>query len=81
MELNANPHRLDVDWRRLPGLREAGIRIAVNPDAHSVDGLEDVAWGILAARKGLARSGDLWNTLGASEVVEGLADAKRRKRR
>jgi DNA polymerase (family 10) len=76
MELNANPHRQDVDWTELPGLRSAGVPIAINPDAHSVAGLEDLLYGVRAARKGLARRQDVLNTLSASEMEAYLASRK-----
>ena len=52
VEINANPHRLDVDWRwhRL-GL-ELGCLFSINPDAHSISELDLVRWGVLQARKG-----------------------------
>jgi len=78
VELNANPHRLDVDWTRLPSLRRRGVPVAVNPDAHSVAGLADVRYGIWAARKGLARRGDLLNTLEREGAGEWLRSKKAR---
>ena len=79
VELNANPHRLDVDWTRLPSLRRRGVRVAVNPDAHSVAGLADVRYGIWAARKGLARRGDILNTLDREAVGAWLRSKKARR--
>ncbi|MFN0016159.1 MAG: PHP domain-containing protein [Saprospiraceae bacterium] len=52
IELNANPYRLDLDWTRIPEARRLGIRISINPDAHSRDGIQDIRFGVLAARKG-----------------------------
>jgi DNA polymerase (family 10) len=52
IELNANPYRLDVDWTWIPYALEKGVKIAINPDAHSMQGLEDTHFGVLAARKG-----------------------------
>ena len=52
IELNANPYRLDLDWRWIRAATERGILISINPDAHSKDGLKDSYWGIEAARKG-----------------------------
>jgi len=51
VELNASPYRLDLDWRQGHAARAAGIFTSINPDAHDVAGLEDVSWGLLAARK------------------------------
>jgi len=52
IELNANPYRLDIDWTWIPYAREKGVLISVNPDAHSVAGIQDVRFGVLSARKG-----------------------------
>ena len=52
IEINANPYRLDLDWRWIPYAIEKGVLIAINPDAHSLEGIRDVRWGVLSARKG-----------------------------
>ncbi len=52
IELNANPYRLDMDWRYVREATAEGVLISINPDAHSIDGLDDVRWGVAAARKG-----------------------------
>ena len=52
VELNANPWRLDVDWRFVRAATDRGIPISINPDAHAVDGLDDVRWGVASAQKG-----------------------------
>ena len=62
IELNANPHRLDLDWRDLAKARELGIPISINPDAHSPGGLAHTQFGILAARKGGLEASDIFNT-------------------
>lgn len=62
IELNANPHRLDIDWRHLARARDLGIAIAINPDAHSPAGLGDVRWGVEMARKGGLTAADVLNT-------------------
>src|SRR5690606_23067323 len=46
IEINANPWRLDMDWRLWRRAAELGVRTAINPDAHSVDGLDDVRYGV-----------------------------------
>ena len=51
IELNANPHRLDMDWRHLRAATEQGVLVAINPDAHSTEELQHVRWGVAAARK------------------------------
>ena len=51
IEINANPHRLDMDWRWGKTAAEMGIRTAINPDAHHLDGLQDYKIGVGIARK------------------------------
>lgn len=52
IEINANPYRLDLDWSWIPYALERGVLIAVNPDAHSQEGIHDIHYGVLSARKG-----------------------------
>ncbi len=52
IELNANPYRLDIDWTLIPEAMRQGIPISINPDAHSKDGVHDVRYGVMVARKG-----------------------------
>lgn len=53
IELNANPRRLDIDWRFIPLAIEAGVMLSINPDAHSIDGIDDIYYGVKAAQKGM----------------------------
>ncbi len=69
LELNANPHRLDIDWRYLRRVKDRGGLVAINPDAHAVAGLDDVLYGIGAARKGWLEAADVLNTRKAAEVA------------
>ena len=52
IELNANPWRLDLDPEWIPYAMEKGIKISINPDAHSVKGIDDIKYGVLAAQGG-----------------------------
>lgn len=52
IELNANPYRLDLDYEWIPYAMEKGVKISINPDAHSKEGIHDIRYGVLAARKG-----------------------------
>lgn len=52
IELNANPHRLDLDWAWIPYALEKNLLISVNPDAHSTAGMNDIKYGVFSARKG-----------------------------
>lgn len=67
IELNANPYRLDMDWRFMRHAIEKGILISINPDAHRKEGLLDMHYGIAVARKaGLTAS----QTLNAMDLKE-----------
>jgi DNA polymerase (family 10) len=72
IELNANPRRLDMDWRYWKLAKELGVRCAINPDAHSVRGLQDLWFGIKAARKGWLTREDVINCLRLSDVKKFL---------
>jgi DNA polymerase (family 10) len=52
MELNANPYRLDIDWRYIDYALNKGVMISINPDAHEVEGFHDMFYGVEVARKG-----------------------------
>lgn len=70
IELNASPWRLDMDWRLWRKAAERGLLTAINPDAHETGGLEHVAAGIHAARKGWLESRHVLNTRSLAEVKE-----------
>jgi DNA polymerase (family 10) len=70
MEINASPYRLDLDWRWLRRAKELGILISINPDAHSLEGLDDVNYGVMVARKGWLAPEDVLNTYPPAEVAE-----------
>lgn len=80
VELNASPYRLDLDWRHLCNHLRAGGLTAINPDAHSIRGLEDVAFGVAMARKAGARPEQVVNTWPREEIQSYLA-ARRGKAR
>ncbi|HEV8663757.1 MAG TPA: DNA polymerase/3'-5' exonuclease PolX [Candidatus Methylomirabilis sp.] len=73
VEINANPHRLDLDWRHLRRARELGVLLVINPDAHSTEGLRDIAYGVGVARKGWCTKADVLNTRPLAEVLAFLA--------
>ena len=72
IELNANPRRLDMDWRWWPLAKAKGVKCAINPDAHSVFGLQDLIFGVGAARKGWLSREDVINTLPLGKVEQEL---------
>ncbi len=62
IEINANPHRLDLDWRFMRQAKAAGCLFAINPDAHHTSGIADNAFGVGVARKGWLEADDVINT-------------------
>lgn len=68
LELNADPYRLDVDWRWIPYALEKGVMIAINPDAHSPGGLLNLHYGVDVARKGGLTREMTFNALGRDEI-------------
>ncbi len=70
IEINANPHRLDLDWRFLQQAKAAGVKFSINPDAHSLNGLSDTFFGVGIARKGWLTKEDVINTQSLAEIKE-----------
>jgi DNA polymerase (family 10) len=72
IELNANPQRLDMDWRHWRRAAERGLLCSINPDAHDTAGLEFVRAGVNAARKGWLTAKQVLNTRPLAEVAKFL---------
>ncbi|HLX39913.1 MAG TPA: PHP domain-containing protein, partial [Ktedonobacteraceae bacterium] len=79
IEINAHPSRLDLDWHFVRRARDKGIKIPVNPDAHSLAGLDVMRYGIGIARKGWLRASDVLNTLDVP-ALQTFFQTQRRKR-
>lgn len=69
LELNANPHRLDLSAENLRKAQEAGVKIFINTDAHATEHLEFMEVGTKAARKGWLRPETVINTYGIEEFL------------
>jgi DNA polymerase (family X) len=78
VELNANPWRLDLDWRWWKLARDKGVKCSINPDAHEMAGLADLTHGVSIARKGWLRREDVINCLKLDEVVAFLQQKRQR---
>ena len=76
MELNANPHRMDLDWRVLPLAKRKKVLISINPDAHSLEGMRDITYGVGIARKAGLEKKDVVNTLPLNAVEKFLKKRK-----
>ncbi|MDX1971741.1 MAG: DNA polymerase/3'-5' exonuclease PolX [Candidatus Sumerlaeia bacterium] len=62
IEINCNPYRLELDWRHLGFALEQGVKVCLSPDAHAMEGLGDVCYGLGIARKGGCTAADVLNT-------------------
>jgi DNA polymerase (family 10) len=76
LEINADPHRLDLDWRVLRRVRAGGAMISIGADAHSIPGIANVEFGVGMARKGWLGLDDVLN---ARSVEDFTAYARRRR--
>jgi DNA polymerase (family X) len=69
VEINADPHRLDLDWRVVGRARELGVMISIGSDAHSRAGIANMPFGVGIARKGGLTRADVLNTRPAEEFL------------
>jgi DNA polymerase (family 10) len=76
IELNASPFRLDLDWRMCKYAKEKGVKIFINPDAHSINDLNDYKFGVNIARKGWLEKEDVPNTFSAEEIEKYLKNKR-----
>lgn len=70
IELNANPLRLDLDWRWIDYALSKNVMISINPDAHRKEGYHDMKYGVNVARKGGLTKNMCFNALSAVEIAE-----------
>ncbi|MFL5629136.1 MAG: DNA polymerase/3'-5' exonuclease PolX [Ktedonobacteraceae bacterium] len=70
IEINANPARLELDWRLVRRARDKGLKIPIDPDAHTLEGLDDMRYGIGIARKGWLRASDVLNTMKTEALLD-----------
>ena len=73
IELNANPHRLDLDWQWIDYAMEKEVLISINPDAHSKDQIDYIKYGIAAARKGGLTAEHCLNAKSLEEFIKWLS--------
>jgi DNA polymerase (family 10) len=76
IEINAQPSRLDLDWVHCKRAKALGVRLVINPDAHSASELEYTSYGVDVARRGWLEKQDVFNTLTAGQVSKALAKMK-----
>ena len=70
VEINADPHRLDLPPAWIPAVRERGIPLVVSVDAHSIRGLGVLRYGVSMARRGGVRKSEVLNALPVDAFAE-----------
>ncbi len=68
IEINANPHRLDIDWKWIQHGLEENVLFSINPDAHEIDTIENMYYGVCVARKGGLTNNYNFNCLSMPEA-------------
>lgn len=69
VEINADPQRLDLDWRLIPEALAHGVTLEIGPDAHSTSGLDNVGFGVGIARKGGVEARQVLNAWPVENVL------------
>ncbi|HVP68554.1 MAG TPA: DNA polymerase/3'-5' exonuclease PolX [Anaeromyxobacteraceae bacterium] len=75
IEVNGDPHRLDMEPRHLRMARERGIPLVVTTDAHSLAGLRNLRFAVMTARRGWARRGEVLNALPVEKFAAAVRPA------
>lgn len=79
IEINANPLRLDLDWRWQQYALEKGVLLSINPDAHRTEGLHDMQFGIHVARKGGLSADRCLNAFSTMQLADYFSQRKLNK--
>jgi len=69
IEINANPLRLDLDWRYHRYALEKGVLLSINPDAHRMEGFRDMHYGVYIGRKGGLEAKQCLNAFPLAEIT------------
>ena len=78
VEINANPHRLDLDATHTRQANQRGIPLVINPDAHATSGFADLDYGVGIARKAGLEAASVFNTHAPDEVARRLKSRRSR---
>jgi DNA polymerase (family 10) len=78
IEINANPWRLDLDWRWVEYALDKKVMLSINPDAHSTEGYHDMRYGVLMGRKGGLSREMTFNAFSVDEVAAHFEQRKQR---
>jgi DNA polymerase (family 10) len=76
IEINADPHRLDLDWTWVRRAQELGVRLAICPDAHRPGAYSYIRYGVLIGQKGLLTKANTLNAKSTDELAAYFAQRK-----
>jgi DNA polymerase (family 10) len=76
IEINANPYRLDIDWRWIDYAMHKNVMLSINPDAHETVGYHDMYFGVCVARKGGLTAEYCLNALSLDEIQKWFNNKK-----
>ncbi|MNL48540.1 DNA polymerase/3'-5' exonuclease PolX [compost metagenome] len=76
LEINAHPRRLDLDWTWIEYALSKGVLLSINPDAHSIDGMDLVKYGVMAAQKGGLTTAQNLSSFSLAEMEQFIATYK-----
>jgi DNA polymerase (family 10) len=79
IELNANPNRLDIDWRHIGQALDQQVLISINPDAHSIEGISDIRYGVLQAQKAMVSAKNNLSSYSREEFRQYLQNRRQLK--
>lgn len=79
IELNANPNRLDIDWRHIREALDKGVMISINPDAHYIESFSDIRYGVITARKAGVSKFENLSSLGLGDFEKYITERKIKK--
>ena len=80
IELNAHPRRLDIDWKYIDYAVEKGVLLSIDPDAHALDGFDDIKYGVLAAQKGGLTKNQNLSSFNLKQFENFLSEIKKKKK-
>jgi DNA polymerase (family X) len=80
IELNAHPSRLDIDWRHIDYALQKNVLISIDPDAHTIEGFDDIRFGVLAAQKATVTAAQNLSSFGLQEFEAYLSKVAKAKR-
>ena len=79
IEINAHPRRLDMDWRWIETATEKNVLLSINPDAHNLEGFNDIKYGVLAAQKGSLTKEQNLSSFSLQQFQEYLLNSRKQK--